>query len=60
MKEVLFIAIFMACTFSLTFHKIESKGDKVKIDLYYESLCPFCEGVVTGPLKQAANTKVKI
>jgi interferon gamma-inducible protein 30 len=30
---------------------------KVKIDFYYESLCPYCQQYIVGALKTAANTK---
>lgn len=33
--------------------------DKVKVDFYYESLCPYCQQFMKGALKTAANTKVK-
>ena len=32
--------------------------DKVKIDFYYESLCPYCAQFMEGSLKTAAATKV--
>lgn len=31
--------------------------DKVKVDFYYESLCPYCQQYMVGSLKTAANTK---
>lgn len=34
-------------------------GEKVKVDFYYESLCPYCQQFIEKSLKQAAATKVK-
>lgn len=31
--------------------------DKVKIDFYFESLCPYCQQYIVGALKTASNTK---
>jgi hypothetical protein len=31
---------------------------RVKIDFFYESLCPYCQQYITKSLKVAANTKV--
>ena len=31
-------------------------ADKVKIELYYESLCPYSEAIITGSFNTAFNT----
>ena len=36
----------------------EVNDDRVKIDFYYESLCPYCAQFMEGSLKKAAGTKV--
>lgn len=33
-------------------------GGKVKVDFYYESLCPYCQQFIEKSLKTAAATKV--
>jgi hypothetical protein len=35
-----------------------SVAQKVKVDFYYESLCPYCQQFIEKSLKQAASTKV--
>ena len=37
---------------------IRNDGDKVKVDFYYESLCPYCQQYMERSLKIAAATKV--
>ena len=32
-------------------------GDKVLVELYFESLCPYCQQFILGSLKTAASTK---
>jgi hypothetical protein len=36
-----------------------SSAQKVKVDLYFESLCPDCEKFITTSLRTAANTQVR-
>ena len=31
-------------------------AEKVKVELYYESLCPYSEAIITGSFKTAFNT----
>lgn len=58
---VLLLALFAftALTFNI---RVNTRGDenddKVKVDFYYESLCPYCQQFISGALKTAANTKV--
>lgn len=35
----------------------QPNDDKVHIELYYESLCPYCQAFIKGSLKNAFNTK---
>jgi interferon, gamma-inducible protein 30 len=46
MKTILFIALILAL----------ASTQKVAINLYYESLCPYCEDFITGTFKDAINT----
>ena len=39
---------------------IRTDGGKVKIDFYYESLCPYCQQFMERSLKIAASTKVRL
>ena len=36
----------------------DANDDKVKVDFYYESLCPYCQQFMERSLKTAAATKV--
>lgn len=51
---VLAVLLVSATAFSVG----NSNGDKVKVDFYYESLCPYCQQYIEKSLKIAANTKV--
>lgn len=54
------IALFMvamACSAMELQAKQNPNDDKVYIELYYESLCPYCQQFILGSLKTAANTK---
>lgn len=60
-------SIFLLClallaSTSLAWNIRVNNGDdqKVKIDFFYESLCPYCQQFMAGALKTAANTKVSI
>lgn len=47
----------------LTFNIIaepEPNDDRVKVDFFFESLCPYCQQFIVGSLKTAAATKVSI
>ena len=58
MKIILFAALLFVCISAFKLDKIRSDGDKVKVDFYYESLCPYCQQFMERALKQAAATKV--
>ena len=38
--------------------KVNPNDDRVKVDFYYESLCPYCQQFMERSLKTAASTKV--
>lgn len=38
----------------------DPNDDRVKIDFFYESLCPYCQQFMERSLKTAANTKVNL
>ena len=57
MKVIIFCFtfLFLASTFNIY---QEENDDKVKVDYYFESLCPYCLQFMEGSLKKAAATKV--
>ena len=50
------LLILVAINLFLALVIAQSAGGKVQIDLYDESLCPYCREFVTGELKKAINT----
>lgn len=61
MKQTVFIlslALLAVTTLSFNIMVNDANDDKVKIDFYYESLCPYCQQFMAGALTKAANTKV--
>ncbi len=59
MKAILFLACLLVCSLSFTIHNtIVPNDDRVKVDFYYESLCPYCQQYMERSLKVAAATKV--
>ncbi|KAG6744291.1 hypothetical protein POTOM_053008 [Populus tomentosa] len=40
----------------VTSRKISRNSEKVKMSLYYESLCPYCSSFIAGPLAQVLET----
>jgi hypothetical protein len=53
-------SIFLLIIVTQSFNIVQEAGadDKVKIDFYFESLCPYCQQYIVGSLKVAANTAV--
>ena len=51
------LALFIG-TLSFNILVQDQNDDKVKVDFYYESLCPYCQQFMQGALQKAANTKV--
>lgn len=43
MKIVLLITLLFVATFAFKLDKIRADDGKVKVDFYYESLCPYCQ-----------------
>lgn len=58
MKALLLFTLLLASTFAYTINQIVTDDDKVKIDFYYESLCPYCQQFIQKSLKAASETKV--
>ncbi|CAA7027877.1 unnamed protein product [Microthlaspi erraticum] len=46
------VFFFLACLFMFTFsdNLVAGDSDKVKLNLYYESLCPFCQDFIVNDL----------
>lgn len=57
MRTVLFLALILGAL-SFNIQVQSDNDDKVKVDFYYESLCPYCQQFMQGALTKAANTKV--
>jgi hypothetical protein len=60
MKATLFLACLLVCalTFKIDNNIVTEADDRVKIDFYYESLCPYCQQYIEKSLKVATSTKV--
>lgn len=61
MKQTIFLLVLTflaATTLGFNIRVNDVNDDKVKIDFYYESLCPYCQQFMAGALTKAANTKV--
>jgi hypothetical protein len=62
MAKVAVILLAIVCLQTILAFNIvaepEPNDDRVKVDLYFESLCPYCQQFIVGSLKTAANTKV--
>lgn len=54
------ITILVLCLFSVAFAQtlMRTDGGKVKVDFFYESLCPYCQQFMERSLKKAAATPV--
>lgn len=60
MKVIILGALLLVCSLSFTINNIVTDDGRVKIDFYYESLCPYCQQYIERSLKVAASTKVNI
>ena len=60
MKLSVFICLgaFILSTTSFAVVEQNNDDDKVKIALYFESLCPGCQQFIKGALTRAVGTKV--
>lgn len=56
MNKLLILAILVAVAFCTPLMRTD--GGKVKVDYYFESLCPYCQQFMEKSLKVAASTKV--
>ncbi len=59
MKIILLATFLLVCCLGFNLQKIVTDDEKVKIDFYYESLCPYCQQFIERSLKVASQTKVK-
>ncbi|EOA18969.1 hypothetical protein CARUB_v10007604mg [Capsella rubella] len=55
-KFVLFLACLFMFTFSNNLVAAEESDDKVKLNLYYESLCPYCQNFIVNDLGKIFDT----
>mgnify|MGYP001066923979 CR=1 FL=1 len=58
MKVIILGALLLVCSLTFTISNIVTDDGRVKIDFYYESLCPYCQQYMERSLKVAAQTKV--
>ena len=58
-KQHLALLVLLVSASAFTIQQdLAPNDDRVKIDFFYESLCPYCQQFINGALKTAANTKV--
>lgn len=60
MKVVVLCAFLLVCSLSFTISNIVTDDGRVKVDFYYESLCPYCQQFMERSLKVASQTKVNL
>ena len=58
LSTLLLIALLAVSATSFNIQSVEPNDDRVTVDFYYESLCPYCQQYIVGSLKTAAATKV--
>ena len=66
MNKAIILGLVLLLSTASAFNILQNKGlrtqdsndDKVKVNLYFESLCPGCHQFIMGALKTAASTKV--
>ena len=51
------LLLLLCVAAALTFNIQNVADDKVVIDFYFESLCPYCQQFLEGQVKQALATK---
>ncbi|KAL1226419.1 Gamma-interferon-responsive lysosomal thiol protein [Cardamine amara subsp. amara] len=49
-KLVLCLCLLLACLFTLSNKLVAGESDKVNLNLYYESLCPYCQNFIVNDL----------
>lgn len=57
-KQALLLVCLVVAATAFNIRQNTPNDDRVKIDFFYESLCPYCQQFMVGSLKTAANTKV--
>lgn len=60
MKTIILAALLLVSTMTFTINNIVTDDGKVKVDFYYESLCPYCQQFISRSLKTASLTKVSV
>lgn len=61
MSKVAVLLLALLAVHTVSFNLIEENApndDRVKVDFFFESLCPYCQQFIVGALKTAANTQV--
>lgn len=53
------VLLLVLASLALATPLMRTDGGKVKVDFYYESLCPYCQTFMEKSLKIAASTKVR-
>ena len=59
MYKLFFLAVLLVSVSSLEIAENVKADEKVKIDFYFESLCPYCNQFIGKSLKVAASTPVQ-
>lgn len=54
---VTLVSLMLASALAMHMNHFQPRMDKVKVDLYFQSICPESKEFIKGPLKVAANTK---
>ncbi len=60
MNKLLLLALVLSAVSCIEIAQIQENDDRVKVDYYFESLCPYCQQFIVGQLKTAAATKVRL
>lgn len=58
MKVIILTSLLLVCSLGFTISNIVTDDGRVKVDFYYESLCPYCQQFMERSLKVASQTKV--
>lgn len=58
MNKFVLLALVLTAASCIDVIQNTENDDRVKVDYYFESLCPYCRDFIVGQLKTAAATKV--